>query len=51
MNSEGHHGLGIGLTLARKVIDDAGGRLSYGRHDPTGSTFLIELPSCRPTTR
>lgn len=43
-NSEGHHGLGIGLALARNLVDDAGGRLSYRRRNPTGSSFLIELP-------
>jgi CheY-like chemotaxis protein/anti-sigma regulatory factor (Ser/Thr protein kinase) len=44
---EGRHaGLGLGLTLARRLVELHGGRLDARSDGPgKGSTFLIELPA------
>jgi signal transduction histidine kinase len=37
-------GMGMGLFIARGIVDAHGGRLSAVSHAPHGSTFRIELP-------
>lgn len=37
-------GSGLGLSIARSMIDSMGGELTYEPGDPTGSRFLISLP-------
>ena len=37
-------GLGLGLSLARKVVHDIGGSLRYDPDYSDGARFLIELP-------
>lgn len=36
---------GLGLSLARRIIDEAGGRLWYEDREGGGACFLIELPA------
>jgi signal transduction histidine kinase len=42
-------GLGLGLAIARDIVDDHGGHLSVERSGPPGATFLVTFPI--PTTR
>ncbi|MGE5477664.1 MAG: MASE3 domain-containing protein [Bacteroidales bacterium] len=39
-----HPGTGIGLALARKIVDSAGGRIWVESETGTGATFHIALP-------
>jgi PAS domain S-box-containing protein len=42
-------GLGIGLTLARRLVELHGGRIEARSEGPDkGSEFTVRLPSCRP---
>ena len=43
-DSRTHYGMGIGLYLARKVIDAHGGRLQVQSAPGCGSTFTIAVP-------
>lgn len=43
-DSRTHYGMGIGLYLARKVIDAHGGRLQVESAPGCGSTFTIAVP-------
>lgn len=42
------HGTGMGLLVARAVVEAHGGRVGYERRAP-GSAFLIDLPGARLT--
>jgi two-component system sensor histidine kinase HydH len=37
-------GSGIGLALARRIAESAGGRLAYRRKSPRGSAFVFSFP-------
>ena len=41
-------GLGVGLTLARRLIGQMGGELRLENASPEGSTFVVELPAAAP---
>ncbi len=41
-------GLGMGLTLARQVVDRMGGALELADTGPGGSVFCLELPAADP---
>ena len=41
-------GVGLGLTLANKLADLMGGRLSLESEPSRGSTFTVEIPACLP---
>lgn len=44
--SSGKQGLfGIGLTIAKKVVEAHEGRIEYHARQPQGSEFIIQLPS------
>lgn len=38
------HGTGLGLSLARRIVEDHGGRLTVSSVLGKGSTFLVSLP-------
>ncbi len=37
-------GMGIGLAIARRIVEDAGGRIECDSEPGIGTTFIIELP-------
>jgi signal transduction histidine kinase len=37
-------GMGMGLAITRKIIEDLGGRISYETSPGRGTTFFVELP-------
>jgi signal transduction histidine kinase len=42
---EHHHGgLGLGLWIARQIVDAHGGRITVESREGEGSTFVVELP-------
>jgi signal transduction histidine kinase len=44
-NSRGHEGSGLGLTIAKKIIEILGGTLTFTSVKGTGSTFYLTIPS------
>jgi C4-dicarboxylate-specific signal transduction histidine kinase len=44
-NSTKATGMGIGLTIARGIIDAHGGTIEAGNNDDGGATFVVTLPS------
>jgi signal transduction histidine kinase len=42
------HGLGMGLSISRSIIDAHGGRLSFSRNADFGTTFEFLLPASVP---
>ncbi len=42
-NANGHHGLGIGLRVARDLVESFDGTLTYEPRTPTGTQFTIRL--------
>ncbi len=40
----GQSGLGLGLTLSRRIIEQHGGTISVARSELGGASFLMELP-------
>jgi signal transduction histidine kinase len=43
-SSKGVDGMGIGLPLARRIVEDAGGALEIGNRDPGGARVRLRLP-------
>ncbi|MGB0372497.1 MAG: sensor histidine kinase [Opitutales bacterium] len=43
--SSGIQGSGLGLTLAKQIITEHGGRIEYSKRDGGGSEFAIYLPT------
>ncbi len=44
-------GSGLGLAVARQLVDDMGGELSFESQAGQGSVFRISLPAARPVER
>jgi signal transduction histidine kinase len=42
-----HSGMGLGLSICRRIIEDHGGDLRLTASDSHGSTFEIEIPAAR----
>jgi signal transduction histidine kinase len=43
------NGTGLGLSLARRIVEDHGGRLEATSEVGTGTQFTLSLPKIRPT--
>jgi signal transduction histidine kinase len=39
-----HEGLGLGLWIARQIVQASGGRIAVDSRLGEGSTFTVELP-------
>ncbi len=44
-DSRAHEGVGIGLYLARRIIEAHGGRMAIRSRNPRGSIFVLPFPS------
>lgn len=42
--ASGMQGLGLGLYIARGIVEAHGGTIRYRENKPRGSTFIVELP-------
>jgi signal transduction histidine kinase len=40
-----HHGIGMGLSISRSIIESHGGRLWAGENTPKGAVFHFSLPT------
>ena len=46
---KGIRGTGIGLSLAKELVDLQGGTIAVERHDPNGTSFTVTLPRHQTT--
>ncbi|MGA7098732.1 MAG: ATP-binding protein, partial [Pseudolabrys sp.] len=45
------HGMGMGLSICRSIVEAHGGKLSASRSHPYGSIFEIDLPAAKMDDR
>jgi PAS domain S-box-containing protein len=43
-------GTGLGLSLTQQIVSEHGGRISCNSSPGKGTSFVVELPACRPET-
>ncbi|MFI0899771.1 ATP-binding protein [Streptomyces sp. NPDC020983] len=43
------HGSGLGLSIARSLLRQGGGAITYGHHEPTGLRVTLTVPRTAPT--
>ncbi|HET6268266.1 MAG TPA: sensor histidine kinase, partial [Acidobacteriota bacterium] len=48
IRSSGAQGSGLGLFLARRVVELHGGKITAGPNSPRGTQILVELPLIVP---
>ena len=46
-STKGHGGTGLGLAVARKIVEELGGRIEVRNHTEGGADFTVLLPSVR----
>lgn len=54
VNTRGHEGSGLGLSIARKMVELMNAEIGFTSQSGVGTTFIISLPSAEadlPTTR
>jgi PAS domain S-box-containing protein len=49
-DSRSHGGLGLGLYIARRIVEAHGGAITVSSAPGAGATFTVELPVRRPAT-
>lgn len=43
------HGMGVGLTVSRSIVENHGGRIWATSNDGPGATFSFAIPCCAPS--
>lgn len=46
--SKGSQGVGLGLPLAKAVMEGQGGSISAGNRESGGAEFILSFPNCKP---
>jgi signal transduction histidine kinase len=47
-SSKGHRGTGLGLAVAKKVVEEHHGKIEVASEPGSGSTFTVTLPALPP---
>jgi len=49
-STKGHGGTGLGLTVARKIVEEHGGKIDVTSHVGEGTVFTVRLPVVRTSS-